>query len=134
MKKLLSILITLAMLMTSMGSRVVFAEEGNATDETETATPISTVAEFEAMSDGNYYLAKDIDFEGKVYTGNYIVKNLIGKLDGKGHKIYNFSFDSTAGGDTGIFQYLAQGGDATVENLVIGTPDEKISINVTTSV
>ena len=134
MKKLLSILITLAMLMTSMGSLVAFAEEGTTTDETETAIPISTVAEFEAMSNGNYYLTQDIDFEGKVYTGNYIVKNLIGKLDGKGHKIYNFSFNSTVGGDTGLFQYLAQGGDATVENLVIGTPDEKIRFDVTTNV
>ncbi len=90
-----------------------------------TPIPVSTVAEFEAMSDvpGHYYLTNDIDFMGKVYDRN-ILDHLDGSLDGAGFKIYNFSINYTeAAADAGLILRLGMTHDTTVSNLNIGSKD-----------
>lgn len=94
--------------------------------------PISTAAEFEAMSaTGSYYLTQDIDFGGKQYE-TYIFESFSGTLDGRGHTIYHFSIASTAESarvEGGIFRYLAVDGNTTICNLQIGRPGENISFS-----
>ncbi len=88
-------------------------------------TPISTSAEFEAMSKvpGNYYLTGDIDFGGKVYD-RCILENFDGILDGDGHKLYNFSINYTeASADAGLILRVGQNEDTTIKNLTIGSAD-----------
>ena len=105
MKKTVTLFLTLVMIFAAFGTWSATAAE-----IAQTPTPISTVAEFEAMEQfGNYYLTGDIDFGGKEYTTAYIVSKFDGILDGKGHSIYNFSFKSTENADSGIFQFLETG-------------------------
>ncbi len=96
-------------------------------------TPISTSAEFEAMSGvpGNYYLTGDIDFGGKVYD-RCILEQFDGTLDGDGHKLYNFSINYTeATADAGMILRLGMNSDSTVKNLNIGTADIPIVYSFT---
>ena len=66
MKKVLSIMLTMAMLFPLCGS---FYSSRAA--ESPSGTPISTAEEFENMdASGVYYLANDIDFSGKNYSKN----------------------------------------------------------------
>ena len=94
--------------------------------------PISTAAEFEAMSaTGSYYLTQDIDFGGKTYE-NCILASFSGSLDGRGFAIYNFSIKGSGSGLTcGIFATVGAVADTTVKNLKIGMPDRRISVNPT---
>lgn len=109
MKKVLALLFVAAMLVGCM-SPAISAQEDTS------ATAISTVAEFEAMTDGNYYLANDIDFEGKSYT-NYVVEAFTGTLDGNGKTIKNIAISASA--DAGVFQKLAVNADTTIKNLTL---------------
>lgn len=115
MKKALILLLTLATLLTCVIPVVAFAEgEG---------TPISTVAEFEAMDpQGNYYLTGDIDFGGKIYDKGHILSDFSGTLDGKGFCVFNFELKGVA--NAGMFQTLAAYKDTTIKNLQIGKPDQ----------
>ena len=119
MKRILLFFLTVALLVGCALPLGVVAEE--------TAQPVSTVEEFEAMTPtGNYYLANDIDFGGKVYD-TYILYNLDGgTLDGRNHTIWNFTVSGTSESeraDGGIFFQIGTG---TIKNLTIGKPDAKV--------
>lgn len=118
MKKVLALLFVAAMLVGCMAPAISAQEDPS-------ATAISTVAEFEAMTDGNYYLANDIDFEGKSYT-NYVVEAFSGTLDGNGKTIKNIAISASA--DAGVFQTLAVNSDTTIKDLTL----EGITITCTT--
>lgn len=131
MKKVLAILLALTMLTACFGTVGVFAEENG---EAAAVTPISTVADFEAMEqNGNYYLANDIDFGGKTYTTAYIVEKFDGTLDGKGHAIYGFSINSSVAANTGIFGDVGVTAVANIKDLTIGTSDENGAISVSST-
>lgn len=131
MKKVLAILLAMTMLMATFGTVSAFAEENG---EAAAATPISTVADFEAMEqNGNYYLANDIDFGGKTYTTAYIVEKFDGTLDGKGHAIYGFGINSSGSADTGIFGNVGNSAVASIKDLTVGTSDENGEISVSST-
>ena len=101
MKKLLSLLLTVCMMMGIVALLPSFAAEEPAVDfEDGTWTPVSTVAEFQAMAaDGKYYLTNDIDFGGTVYEGEILLtENFSGIFDGCGYSLTNFSFVSDDNG------------------------------------
>lgn len=97
-------------------------------------TPVSTVAEFEAMtSGGTYYLANDIDFGGKKYDC-YIFEEFSGVLNGEGHCIYNFSIDNNGNeSDCGIFKRANKAGSLEINNLFIGKEKQPITMYLTAS-
>ncbi len=111
MKKMLSAVLVLLMLTGLMLPAVSAANEG---------TPIDSVADFENMSNGKYYLADNIDFSGKNYT-NWVVENFSGTLDGNGYALSNINI--TTGDEIddfgGVFGHLAHSGDTTVRNIKI---------------
>ncbi len=111
MKKLLSVLFVVAML---VGCMVPYT---TAAANTPTGTAITTVAQFEAMTDGDYYLANDLDFSGKEYTGS-VVTTFSGNLDGNGKTIKNIKI-SAISGHAGIFRTLGAAANTTVKNLVV---------------
>lgn len=110
MKKLLSVLFVIAIL---VGCTVPYT---TAAANTPTGTPINTIADFEAMTDGDYYLANDLDFSGKLYT-NFVVASFSGTLDGNGKTIKNVEIVATE--DGGIFRSLGATANTTIKNLVI---------------
>lgn len=98
MRKSIKLLICIAL--SAIILTAVFAICASAED----ATPISTAEDFEKIIGGKeYYLTQDIDFAGKEYT-DYIVANFFGKIDGKGHSIYNFKIVTSGTSDAGIIQ------------------------------
>ena len=92
-------------------------------------TPVSTVAEFEAMqSGGTYYLANDIDFGGKVYQ-NYILSEFSGVLDGNNHSLLNYTLDGTgSSSDTGTILRANKVGNLEISNLTLGSKDAPIKL------
>ena len=133
MKKLISILSVIAMLMAVVAmipmtvSAAPFAFGEVATDYTPdaTATPISSVEDFLAMTSGNnYYLTQDIDFSGKTYEGCVLpVRDFDGTIDGCGYALKGITVTST--GDAGIFDLWFKG---TLKNIELGTEDAPVSI------
>ena len=93
----------------------------------EGSVPISTVAEFEAISTGTYHLTNNLDFSGKTYTDN-IISNLVGTLDGCGYSITGITVNSTDS-DAGIIGLVS----GTVKNLVIGTSNAPAVVKSTGS-
>ncbi len=97
--------------------------------ESAEAVAVSTPEEFEAMEPtGNYYLAGDIDFGGKVYE-TWILEAFSGTLDGRGHCLWNFSVSSAADSarkEGGVFRYIGSAADTVIENLQIGKPGANI--------
>ncbi len=120
MKKTLLFSLTFALLLSCL-----FPVAGYAEGE---AQPVSTAAEFEAMSPtGSYYLANDIDFGGKVYA-NYILASFSGTLDGMGHTVFNFSIgeNTAAGINGGVFAQVGTEGNTTIRNLNIGKDGQPV--------
>ena len=105
MKKTLSIILTLCMLLGLCSFSVAAAPEG---------TAITDAAGFAAMDPaGIYYLANDIIVEASY------AQTFTGTLDGNNHVIKNVTMKtaSTYGATYGIIGYL--GGNGTVKNLGI---------------
>ncbi len=132
MKKFISTLLVAAMLITAIAAMGI-----SVSAETAEATAITTAEQFleiAASHDagslvGNYYLANDIDLGGKAFS-QYVFKHFNGTLDGKGHKIYNFSFDgSNTNANAGFFSWFGNSADTVVKNLQIGDPSAPIVYN-----
>lgn len=123
MKKVLSIMLTMAMLFPLCGSFYSFRAS-----ESPSGTPISTVEEFENMDvSGVYYLANDIDFSGKTYSKSVYTKSFKGVLNGNGHALLGITVDSQDS-DAGIFATSFGG---TLTNLTVGSADAPASITST---
>ena len=102
MKKTLSIILTVAMLV-SMLSVAVFAD---------TATPIATPEDFLAMQEnGNYYLENNIDLGA--LSSSFALEKFSGTLDGKNYTV-KYSI-SESGKYTGLIGSLT----GTVKNLTV---------------
>ena len=131
MKKTLSIILALVLSLLMIPVGII---SGAAVGEVETGyTPaagsvaISSVAEFERIGTGDYYLTQDLDFSGKTYTNNIIAK-LIGSLDGCGHSITGITISST-NSDAGIIAEIS----GSVKNLIVGTAASPAKISSTGS-
>ncbi len=124
MKRVIAFLAVLVLMMALVST---FSVGISATDADSTA--ISNAEELLALIEpfekgsfkGTYHLTNDIDLGGKAFK-QYVFKHFNGTLDGKGFKIYNFSFDGTndIAANAGFFQYLGNSADTTVKNLQIG--------------
>ena len=122
MKKVIAIMLTLAMLACTATSFGISASEAPA------GTPVSTIEDFIAMDpSGVYYLANDIDFSGATYTRNIYAKEFKGVLDGNGHSLLGITIETT-NDDAGIFANWFAG---TLKNIVIGSEEEHITVTST---
>lgn len=120
MKKVLSFMLTLALLLPFCGGFSL----SNAAD-TPAGTAISTVQEFINMDpSGVYYLANDIDFSGTTYTRNVYTKTFKGVLDGNGYALLGITV-TASNSDAGIFATSFGG---TLRNLTIGAEDAPVSV------
>ncbi|MBR2987104.1 MAG: hypothetical protein IKC63_03710 [Clostridia bacterium] len=131
MKKLLSLVLSLAMLIGVLGTVPFFAAEAPSDEPTEpTGTPISSVEEFENMaSEGDYYLTGNLDFTGRTYDDGRIgPDNFSGTFDGCGYSFLNINI--SAASDTGVFGINFKG---TLKNLTIGSKDAYASVTCTVS-
>lgn len=111
MKRILSIFLTVAMLLT-------FCSIAVSATETPEGTAIRSAAALKRMEPtGTYYLASDV-----VIHGSWRFDEFRGTLDGNGHTIY-FDHATVAGG---LFAKLggAEGATATIKNLNIVQLDE----------
>ncbi len=110
----------------------VFAQttEKPADAVTNGGNAIYDAADFAAITSGGaYYLANDIDFGGNSYA--YIVQDFTkGVIDGRGHKLYNFSIETSTGGAVGVFSTMASGGNVVIKNLNVGSADAKIQMTL----
>lgn len=50
---------------------------------------IDNINTLKYITNGNWYLANDLDFEGVEITGSYVTGTMVGSLDGKGYSIKN---------------------------------------------
>ncbi len=132
MKKIISTILAMVMLLGAVAAMGI-----SVSAETTEAIAISTADELLAIAaqfdDGNfkgdYYLANDIDFGGKAFS-QYVFKHFNGTLDGKDHKIYNFSFDgSNTNANAGFFSWFGNSADTVVKNLQIGDATTPIVYN-----
>lgn len=120
LKKVLSLMLTIGMLFSAIGS---FASDaavfGHVREDYEPeGTAISTVDEFVSMEpEKDYYLSSDIDFSGNTYAKNIYTKAFKGTLDGNGHALLGIEINGR-NGDAGIF---ANGFAGTLKNLTIGS-------------
>ncbi len=121
MKKILSLLFVAAMLINCM---VITASATTAPE----GTPISTVAEFKQMTNGNYYLANDIDFSAEATFTDYVVEKFSGTLDGNGKTIKNIKINAEGAG--GVFKFVAFEADTTIKNITV----ENVTMTLQTSV
>ncbi len=133
-KKLLAIVIA-TLLAVSVIPMTAFAETADATAKPDNAVSnggnvIYDAADFKAIQTTNtYYIANDIDFGGESFTS--IVEKFDGIIDGRGHKLYNFSLGTTESGKkVGVFGTLANSYTATIKNLDIGSPTERIQMTL----
>ena len=112
MKKLLSVVLTLSMI---LALTVAFASFSFA--DTPEGTAIRTVDDFLAMEkDGTYYLENDIDFENVTYNGRIYQNDFRGTLDGNGHSLLNIKIETDA--DAGVFGERFGG---TLKNITFGS-------------
>lgn len=112
MKKLLSVVLTLSMI---LALAVAFASFSFA--DTPEGTAIRTVDDFLAMEkDGTYYLENDIDFENVTYNGRIYQNDFRGTLDGNGHSLLNIKIETDA--DAGVFGERFGG---TLKNITFGS-------------
>ncbi len=125
MKRVFILALTLSLLL----SCVPLAAYAQGT--TPAGTAITDAAGFEAIAndpDGTYYLANDINFEGKAYP-NYIVQSFSGTLDGQGNKLYNFSLGTGATDSlVGVFGKLGESQNTVIKNVSIGDSTTLISV------
>ncbi len=131
MKKIISTLLAMVMLLgavAALGLTVSAETEAIAISNADELLAIA--AQFDDGNfKGDYYLANDIDFGGKAFS-QYVFKHFNGTLDGKGHKIYNFSFDgSNTNANAGFFSWFGNSADVTVKNLQIGDATTPIVYN-----
>ena len=134
MKKTLSITLAFVLSFLMIPAGVI---SGFAAGEVDTgytpdanAYPISSVADFEGMGKGNYYLTKDLDFSGRSYTGGYVIAKFNGTLDGCGHSITGITV-TASNGDAGIIGKVE--GTASIKNLIIGSATSPAKISSTAS-
>ena len=104
MKKILSVTLAFVLSLLMLPAGIIASSAVGEVDAqytpAEGSVPISTVAEFEAISTGTYHLTNNLDFSGKTYTDN-IISNLVGTLDGCGYSITGITVNSTDS-DAGI--------------------------------
>ncbi len=140
MKKLLSFMLVLAMLLsvayvqvfaTDSGRVAIGENDSTVTHDGDTYTVIRTLAELPktAEANGRYILANDIDCSGSTLPKNTIVLGNGAILDGNGYGITNFKLLTTSDneGKAGIFT-LAAGGTYTVRNIHFGTAEAPCEI------
>ncbi|MCR5350060.1 MAG: hypothetical protein K6E20_03610 [Acholeplasmatales bacterium] len=114
------------------------AEVECTTKASNEATAISTIEEFEAMSDdlnGDYILTADLDFDSvtdSTFTSPFSAKEIFkGTFNGNGHTISNITFDSNVTTNSGVFAYTdgAMIFDLNLKNLSVDYTNGLGSIN-----
>ena len=123
MKKLISVLLALAMLAVPVLS--ASAEEPPGAEGEYTL--IRTADDLKNAAEGNYRLANDIDLGGQELTVAFAT--LGGVLDGNGHSITGFSLKLESN-NVGL---LLLRGELTVRNLTVGSPDAPVAVSGGTS-
>ena len=136
MKKLLSVLLTLSMLLTlfvvptvtaSAADRVTIgANDTEVTVYGVTYKVIRTADDFKAMTgSANYILAADIDLGGhKLSATGGIITTWKGILDGNGYSVTGFDI---SGNDSGLFQVIDPEAVITIQNITFGSETAPIT-------
>jgi hypothetical protein len=126
LKKSFSILLVTAMALIMLPFEVSALPEG---------TPISTAADFEAMtSGGTYYLTNDIDLGGKEYD-NFIFDEFSGTINGCGYSVFNYTLlDTNAASDVGTIRRANKNGDLVIIDLSFGKEGYPVKMLVTGAV